>query len=520
MKKFIGYIKKHKVISVIVLLVIIAIIFSLTSGGNNAEKFSLAKVSNQEIYEEVSVTGKVLPLDNANLSFDKNGKVASIRVSVGDQVKKGDILITQNLDEEYANLRLAEADLLSEKSRLADLQNGTRPEQLAVYENKLEGAKSNYNSAKDALNVALKDAYLNSEDSIRNHIDSLFEDAESVNPKIIIPSFDYSEKQAFSNSRLTVTEVLKKWKDNLYITENVNSNVSIAKDSIAKIRNFADMLSLEINQLSPKGGGLSEETISNYRSIVLEASKQLSVLDNSLNTAFNNFKSAESALNVASNEFELGQAGNTVESINSQEAIVNKMQASVDLMKSKINGGTIVAPFDGVVTKIEPKIGEVFNSGVVALGIMSLGGFKVEVKVPEVDIARLAVGNKADIVLNAFGKDSKLAAIVNKINPAEEVFEGVPAYKVTLGFINNNPSIKSGMTADVFIFTDKHEALAVPHKAVLMKDGKKIVKVSKSGGFLEKEVKVGVRSANGYTEIIEGLTDADTVYVPESSITK
>ncbi len=103
---------------------------------------------------------------------------------------------------------------------------------------------------------------------------------------------------------------------------------------------------------------------------------------------------------------------------------------------------------------------------------------------------------------------------VIKIDPAETVIEGVATYKTTVQFTQEDPRIKSGMTADIDILTaEKENVIAVPARAVINKNGQKIVRilVGAENTIKEVEVQTGIRGSDGNIEIIRGINQGDRV---------
>ena len=92
--------------------------------------------------------------------------------------------------------------------------------------------------------------------------------------------------------------------------------------------------------------------------------------------------------------------------------------------------------------------------------------------------------------------------------------EGVSTYKVTLEFFEEDEKIKSGMTADLDIKTDKRSGVVyVPQRAVITQDGEKFVQVLGGGQVKEVPVKTGLRGSDGRVEIMEGVKEGDKVVV-------
>ena len=143
--------------------------------------------------------------------------------------------------------------------------------------------------------------------------------------------------------------------------------------------------------------------------------------------------------------------------------------------------------------------------------MISTGAFQIESYVPEINIALIAVRDKASVTLDAYGEKIFPASVVS-IDPAETVRDGVSTYRAMLQFDAQNPLIKSGMTANVSITTDtKESALAVPQGLVVYRDGKMFVRVLVDKSTVEREVTLGGVSSLGEVEILSGLKEGDTI---------
>jgi HlyD family secretion protein len=138
---------------------------------------------------------------------------------------------------------------------------------------------------------------------------------------------------------------------------------------------------------------------------------------------------------------------------------------------------------------------------------------EVEVRIPEIDIAKITLGNKANITLDAYGTGAVFPALVTRINPSA-FFEGnVPKYTVIATFIGDDARIKNGMTANVSILTKEiPNALVLPVRFVTVIDETHgTVQVSGNGQVKDVPVVLGVRGENGLLEIKQGLTEGETV---------
>ena len=85
---FAKILKSKKVIFGILVALGIASIFVF--GGENGGQ--ILTVERGEIVQEVAATGKVKPARSVDLGFDKSGRVAIVRASVGDFVRAGETI--------------------------------------------------------------------------------------------------------------------------------------------------------------------------------------------------------------------------------------------------------------------------------------------------------------------------------------------------------------------------------------------------------------------------------------------
>jgi len=161
---------------------------------------------------------------------------------------------------------------------------------------------------------------------------------------------------------------------------------------------------------------------------------------------------------------------------------------------------------DGVLGKFDTKIGEYVTAGTVVATIVS-HQFHVKVDISESDIAKVKMNDSAIITFDAFGDDVIVSGQVVAIDPSQTEISGVVYYKTTVLLDDiADLAVRSGMTANVKILTDKIEqVLVAPRRAVLKKDGKDIVRVvtnKDKGIFEEREVVTGLSGDEGLIEIV------------------
>ncbi|MEK7107483.1 MAG: hypothetical protein AAB899_04845, partial [Patescibacteria group bacterium] len=125
---------------------------------------------------------------------------------------------------------------------------------------------------------------------------------------------------------------------------------------------------------------------------------------------------------------------------------------------------------------------------------------------------QVKLGDEARVTLDAYSSDVVFAAAVTKIDPAETIIDGVPTYKTTLQFLQDDRRIRSGMTANTDIAGAKREnVLYIPGRAIVGKGADKTVTVIEGEATREVKIETGLRGSNGDVEVISGLAEGDKV---------
>ncbi|MBW7473816.1 efflux RND transporter periplasmic adaptor subunit [Paenibacillus oenotherae] len=107
---------------IVIVLVGGGIVGFLFMSMNQPVEVALGKVSQQSMAEKIYVSGKLEAKETTALYSDVNALVKQVKVKVGDQVKKGQVLLTLNVDSlnqqletERINLELTQAERLAAK---------------------------------------------------------------------------------------------------------------------------------------------------------------------------------------------------------------------------------------------------------------------------------------------------------------------------------------------------------------------------------------------------------------------
>lgn len=488
--------------SAIIIIIIIAIIVF----GSSGTKYETTVAKRGSFKLEVSASGRVVAKDRADLGFEQNGKISMIYVKVGDSVKKGSQIASIENSDLRAELAQKNAILAKEQAKLASLLQGTRPEQLII-------DKQNYTDSSKAMMIAMRSSYATAEGAMLNNADLIFTNGNSVNPTLKVSAQSYNEQRDIETKRQQISERLRDWKNAISnITDStdakqINNARIAAETAFTTMKAFSDKLGYIINNIYESNSGLSQSTIDSYKNAT-------NLLSSNIASALETYQTASTAWNKYKASLDLSLAGATKEDIIAEQAQVQSAIADVEAARSKLSKSIIVSPFDGVITKSDGKIGEIISPNSSLFSIMSTSTFEIESYVPEVHIANIKPGNKASVTLDAYGEDVIFNAEVDSVDPAETIKDGVSTYKITLVFKDNDPRIKSGMTASVKITTlEKSDTIVVPQGFIKIVNGKKTVTILNGKNKTTVPVVTDGLSALGQAEIVQGLAGGETIII-------
>ncbi len=195
-------------------------------------------------------------------------------------------------------------------------------------------------------------------------------------------------------------------------------------------------------------------------------------------------------------------------------------RARVDVARANLSRTRLVAPFDGVVAKIEGELNEYVTPSPIgiltppAVDLIENNCYYISAPIDEVDAAAVRVGMDTRISLDAF-KDKKLTGTVRRISPyVLDVEKQARTVDVETSFAKKDDfkNLLAGYSADVeIIIASRADKLKIPTEAII--DGKKVF-VFMADEKKVHEVDVTLGLANwAFTEIVTGLKEDQLVVV-------
>ena len=186
--------------------------------------------------------------------------------------------------------------------------------------------------------------------------------------------------------------------------------------------------------------------------------------------------------------------------------------ARLDRIHARIADRTLRAPFPGIISSIETLRGE----SVTTLPVVTLvanNAFNITVRIPEIDITRVQVGQEAHAIFDARPEET-IPATVTFIAPIATMIDGVAYFEAVLTFPYNPPWLRGGLNADVDIITEtRDKVLRMPKRFLTRTDDTYTVLIPQGVSTTVHTVGVGFSGNDGYVEIT-GLNEGDTIVAP------
>jgi RND family efflux transporter MFP subunit len=203
-------------------------------------------------------------------------------------------------------------------------------------------------------------------------------------------------------------------------------------------------------------------------------------------------------------------------------ANLSASEAAVRAAEVALENTYIRAPFDGTILTKNADIGDIvapFASSASSKGsvvtMADMTSLEVEADVSESYIHKVSVGQKSEIILDAYPNET-YPAKVKKIVPTADRSRATVLTKVS--FDNMDDKVLPEMSARVNFFTNRESvesrqsasALVVPKEAITSRDSQKVVFVIDGDKVKLHNVTIG-RELGTVTEIIDGVNQGDVV---------
>lgn len=400
------------------------------------ESYSRAVVTRGAMEETVYGTGTTSARNQTNVLAGADGTLTDLRVSVGDEVKAGDILAVltnADLDDEITDL---EFDLWELDDTILDTGVGSKV--TAVEAPAAGRVMAIYAGVgDDALAVFRREgalAIISTDGRMKVELSDVDASAGvTLNDKLTVTGEDFTAEG-------TVVDLTR---------QGTSLTLTIQDDSL------------------PMGASVAVATMDGVTlgTATLEVNKPMAV--SSYGGTIESVH-AEVGKNVKRGEtlFKLTDSPITLklENLRLQRETANK---SLEEAKEQRENLIVIAPCDGTIATLNVSEGDEITNGALIGSILEGEDMNLTIAVDELDVVEVAVGQKVKITVDALS-DAEMDGEVYKIAPVGSNSGGVTTYDVELTFDAAGSGVRSGMNATGEItVASTDDTLYVPVEALM-----------------------------------------------------
>lgn len=177
----------------------------------------------------------------------------------------------------------------------------------------------------------------------------------------------------------------------------------------------------------------------------------------------------------------------------------------------------ILSPISGTIIQRQIEPGQTF--AVTDPILVMSDKLIVEAQVDETDLARISIGQKASIVLDAY-PDHQIPSRVGTIAYEATTVNNVTTYIVKVMPDEVPEFMRSGMTANVTFEIDaRQDTLLLPAEAIKVHNGEAMVLMRSRPDLDPTPVSIETGMSDGKrTEVLRGVDEGDTVLIPSATL--
>jgi HlyD family secretion protein len=297
------------------------------------------------------------------------------------------------------------------------------------------------------------------------------------------------------------------------LIDNTKAKLQIAQDKVDRLEDaYEDVASYSDENLS-KAMALQSLTQARMdRDAVLRSLNYYESMPDELDiqTIDAKLQVAKANLGDAQREYDRIKDGVDPAELAAAEARVAAVEATVNLASQ-------TAPFNGTITVVNSMVGDLVTAGTETFRIDDLENLLVDIKISEVDINSIKVGQPATLTFDAI-QNEEYTATVTKVARVGDTVGGVVEFDVTLQFIDPNEHVLPGMTAAVNIAVEsKEDVLLAPNRAIRLVNDAYVIYLIRDGLEVMVPIVIG-SSSDAYSEIISGdVHEGDVVILNPST---
>ena len=175
---------------------------------------------------------------------------------------------------------------------------------------------------------------------------------------------------------------------------------------------------------------------------------------------------------------------------------------------------TVKSDYNGVITEISLVKGDSVDTGTTLAVLSDYDEVTVTVSLEESDLENVKEGDAVNVYIDAW-PDEEYSGTVDEIGDAQyDSSAGTTYSDVTVKLSGDTAKLYDGMTAELTFITRETETVTyVSNRAVFRENGRSYVRMyDENGKAVSVEIVTGF-SDGSHVEVIEGLTEGDTVLI-------
>jgi HlyD family secretion protein len=486
-------IKLASTLLILCAIVILSLSCSAGSSAASSAKTTTTTVQKGSISVSVTGTGNLALESKQALSFGQTGIASNVQTS---KISEVDVKAGQTVEKGTVLVKADPKD---------------RQDQITSYQHQLDAAEASLSQAQTAL-IQSQNALISDQYKL-----SMQQDVANIQTKI-----DNANDQLQTANNMLVAASAQPGLDTNY-WRNVVAN---SKTDIANYqKQMADLLKDPAHYMAASSTNSSTASVA-----------QINSLQNTIAQDQANIEQSQTNINLKQNALD---------------------DARSALDDAKAAAQEIVAPFNGLITRVNVNQGDIVTRSATLIEIAEPDKFQASVLVTEKDVVSLNVGGEATVSFDALSGLSFPARII-QVAPLATVSSGVVNYSVIVELTSITPisssagasqpqvsgsatpslvstssgtsgtktasvSVTTGSTQNVvlkdgfsatvnIVVLQKDNILLIPSKAITKQGQNYVVQLVKGAATETRVVKTGIADAKN-TEIISGLSEGEQVVI-------
>lgn len=428
--------KKNTVIAVVAFVVLFGLAKFLGSAPaadetaalvRQVEVKSIAELSSDQ--PTLSIVGLVSSKSEATVRAEKSGQVVSVNRALGDSVAAGTIVASIENASENAAVLSAQGAVDAAQAALAKISGGTRDEQKAILQSSVEVSQSSYISAQSTAVNTLLSAYAAVDAAIRGTTDTMFSNADTLNPQFSVRNPDSQLTADINNGRIAIGPILER---QAALSKTVSTNADLvaeldkAEADLRAVRSFFDQIIRALNAGVPSES-VSASTIATYQASAIAARATINTSLSAVAGAKQGLAAAKQGITVAQKNLEQGVTGGQKEDVAAAQAGLKQAQGALAAARANLEKSYIRAPISGTINSFSLKRGDYVSMQSPVLTVANNGALEIVAYVTENDAKDVAVGSKVSVEDGGTGVVTRVAPALDPVTKKIEVRIGVSA---------------------------------------------------------------------------------------------